>query len=160
MRLSYALTLLAPLALVSISCSSSSDSGPSTPADSGTSGDTGIKTDSGSKTDTDSPTDTAAETPTPALEITVGGTGLVFKPATATIKVGDTVKWTWAASGHSVTSGDSAACTPGTSADDFDSTVQSSGSTFTHTFTKAGTVNYFCVPHCAAGMKGSIVVTP
>ena len=140
------------LALIAIlaSCSSSSsdpapgakDTGTSPPGDTGTSppGDTGGGT---------------ADTAPAGNTVTVGGTGFVFSPATLKVKVGDTVTWQWAAGGHSVTSGDSAACTADAV---FDSKVQASGFTFTQKFTKAGTVNYFCAPHCAAGMKGSIVV--
>src|SRR5438876_12299231 len=40
------------------------------------------------------------------VDVTVGGgNGFQFVPATVNISVGDTVRWTWATSGHSVTSG-------------------------------------------------------
>ena len=139
-------TSLALIAVLASCSSSSSDPGPGA-QDTGTSppADTG-----GGTTDTG-----GGDTAPAGNTVTVGGTGFVFSPATLKVKVGDTVTWQWAAGGHSVTSGDSAACTPDAV---FDSKVQAAGFTFTQTFTKAGTVNYFCAPHCAAGMKGSIVV--
>ena len=79
-----------------------------------------------------------------------------FTPASISVKIGNTVTWTWAGGNHDVVSG--ANCT-----DDkvfTRSTLQSAnGATFTHTFDKAGTFEYFCDPHCAsAGMKGTVVV--
>ena len=45
------------------------------------------------------------------FEVTVApGGSFTFDPSTVNISVGDTVRWTWAASGHSVTSGDSTSC--------------------------------------------------
>ena len=123
-------------AVAAVSCSSSSDS-PS-----------GGGTDSGS------------DTGTGGIEVLVGSGGTVFTPSTLTIKVGQTVTWKWAGSGHSVTEadGDPATCT--VKAGGFDSTIQATGQTFSHTFSTAGTVNYFCQPHCASGMRGQIIVTP
>ena len=40
------------------------------------------------------------------FDVAVGQGGDVFVPDTVNISVGDTVRWTWAESGHSVTSGD------------------------------------------------------
>ena len=56
--------------------------------------------------------------PTGAIfDVAVGQGGDVFVPDTVNISVGDTVRWTWAESGHSVTSGppcvpDSQYCSP------------------------------------------------
>ena len=79
-----------------------------------------------------------------------------FTPASLSVKIGDTVTWTWAGGNHDVVSG--ANCS-----DDkvfTRSALQSAnGATFTHTFDKAGTFEYFCTPHCvSAGMKGTVVV--
>ena len=42
----------------------------------------------------------------PIFDVAVGpGGGFTFDPDTVNISVGDTVRWTWAGSGHSVTSG-------------------------------------------------------
>ena len=88
--------------------------------------------------------------------ITVQNTS--FSPASATIVVGDSITWRWAGGSHSVTQG----TTPDASQDPtrlFDSGVKSSG-TFGYRFTSAGTVPYFCRPHFASGMKGTIKVNP
>ena len=113
---------------------------------------------SSSSTDTGSSSGTSGtgtmDAATPANNIVVKSN--VFEPSTLNIKVGDTVTWTWAGGAHTVTSGancmsDNAYGTPG-----LQSTV---GATFTHTYDKAGTFEFFCMPHCvSSGMKGSIVV--
>jgi plastocyanin len=78
-----------------------------------------------------------------------------FVPASLTVKVGDTVTWTWAGGTHDVVSGANCA-----SDGAWSSTLQStSGSKFTHTFDTAGSFEYFCTPHCvSSAMKGTIVV--
>ncbi len=84
---------------------------------------------------------------------TVMVTSNKFVPPALTIKVGETVTWNWAGGAHSVTSG--ANCT---SDNAYGVGVQTSG-TFTHTYDKAGTFEYFCIPHCASSMmKGTITV--
>ena len=80
-----------------------------------------------------------------------------FSPANVTIAVGDSVTWVWQGiHPHTVTHG----TTPDVSEDPsrlFDSPSMTSG-TFGYRFTAAGTVPYFCRPHFAIGMKGTIVV--
>jgi len=88
--------------------------------------------------------------------ITVQNTS--FSPASVTVAVGDSVTWRWAGGSHSVTQG----TTPDASQDPtrlFDSGVKSSG-TFGYRFSSAGSVPYFCRPHFASGMKGTVTVTP
>ena len=124
--------LCAAAATVTAACSSTS-----TPTPSGTSGTTG-------------------DAATPPNNIIVGGSTNQFMPSTLTVKVGDTVTWSWAGGAHTVTSG--ANCMSdgmyGTNG-----TVVAVGATFTHTYTTAGTFEFFCEPHCvSSGMKGSIVV--
>ncbi len=80
----------------------------------------------------------------------------VFRPAALTIRVGDSVRWTWQQSGHTVTSEDGTFCSP------FDQSCASaptsdSGATYTHTFTAAGSFPYVCRPHRET-MKGVIRV--
>ena len=88
------------------------------------------------------------------IQVQVGAGGLKFTPQNVTIHVGDKVQWTWAASGHSSTSG-----TPGNPDGLWDSGVQNSGFVFSHVFTTAGTFNYFCSPHgLCCGMIGSVTV--
>jgi plastocyanin len=100
------------------------------------------------------------------VDVTVapGGTD-TFSPSTVNISVGDTVRWTWAASGHSVTSGDSTSCisdgmfcSPNNTNC---STCMTSniGFVYEFTFTQAGNFTYFCCVHCHFGMIGSVNVS-
>jgi plastocyanin len=76
-----------------------------------------------------------------------------FSPSSVTIQVGDSVTWRWGAGGHSVEEGTSL----NNPTPLFNSGVKPSG-TFGWKFTSAGTVRYFCRPHFASGMKGTIRV--
>ena len=76
-----------------------------------------------------------------------------FSPVSVSIQQGDTVKWTWKGSGHTVTSG-----TPGHPSGLFDTGSQSSGFTFSFTFPEPGTFSYYCIPHGSSGMVGSVTV--
>ncbi|PYI74807.1 MAG: hypothetical protein DMF01_09385, partial [Verrucomicrobia bacterium] len=87
------------------------------------------------------------------VDVTVGGgTGFQFVPSPVNISVGDTVRWTWANSGHSVTSGhpcaaDSQYCSP----NDMNCAagiLSNQGTLYTHTFARSGTYSYFCASHC------------
>ena len=70
----------------------------------------------------------------------------------ATINIGDTVRWTWTSPNHTVTS------LPG-STETFDSGFLGPiGSTWSYTFTKAGTNPYYCEIHGAGSMSGTITV--
>jgi plastocyanin len=97
------------------------------------------------------------------FDVTVGPNGmLVFSPDPVNISVGDTVRWTWGSSFHSVTSGspctaDGQFCSP----DDTNcsaGTLSNIGAVYEHTFTQAGTYSYHCASHCAFGMTGTINV--
>lgn len=96
------------------------------------------------------------------FDVAVGKGGDVFVPDTVTISVGDTVRWTWAEDGHSVTSGDP--CTPDEQFCSPDDTncdqgiLSDLGTVYEHTFDQAGTYNYFCFAHCAIGMTGVVNV--
>lgn len=98
------------------------------------------------------------------VDVTVapGGT-LTFSPDPVNISVGDTVRWTWASSGHSVTSGppcaaDSQFCSPNdTNCATFN--LSNVGFVYTHTFSRAGTYSYFCQAHCSFGMTGTVNVS-
>ena len=64
-----------------------------------------------------------------------------YQPATTTVEVGDTVRWTNLDDvGHTATA-------PG----EFDSGVLGQTATFSHTFTTPGTISYFCTLHQEAG---------
>ena len=97
------------------------------------------------------------------FDVTVGPGGLtVFSPDTLNISVGDTVRWTWDSSFHSVSSGtpctiDLQFCSP----DDTNcalGTLSNAGTVYQHTFAQAGSYSYFCAAHCSRGMVGTINV--
>jgi plastocyanin len=97
------------------------------------------------------------------VDVAVGQGGDVFVPDTVNISVGDTVRWTWAASGHSVTSGppcvpDSQYCSPN-DMNCFPGTTSNLGFVYTHTFTEPGTYAYHCLVHCVIGMTGVVNVS-
>jgi plastocyanin len=97
------------------------------------------------------------------FDVTVApGGNLVFSPDTLNISVGDTVRWTWGSSGHSVTSGgmcavDSQFCSP-TDTNCGAGVLSNTGAVYEHTFNQSGTYSYFCVLHCSRGMTGTINV--
>ena len=89
------------------------------------------------------------------VDVTIGPNfELVFSPSSVTIHPGDQVKWTWASSGHSTTSG-----SPGQPNGIWDSGLHNQGATFTHTFNSAGTFPYYCIPHGGCCMMvGTVMV--
>jgi plastocyanin len=91
------------------------------------------------------------------------GPAFAFDPSTVNINVGDTVRWTWAGSGHSVTSGppceaDSQYCSPDDQAC-ASGILSNTGTVYTHTFDQPGVYNYFCAAHCTFGMTGVVNVS-
>jgi plastocyanin len=102
--------------------------------------------------------------PEPAATVTMGFHS--FKPATVTIKSGQTVRWNnkamiW----HTVTADPAAAKEPGhvalpAGAEPFDSGKVKSGNSYWHTFSVPGTYRYICKPHESSGMLGTVVVEP
>jgi plastocyanin len=97
------------------------------------------------------------------VDVAVGQGGDVFVPDTVNISVGDTVRWTWAQSGHSVTSGppcvpDSQYCSPN-DMNCFPGATSNQGFVYTHTFTEPGTYAYHCIVHCVIGMTGVVNVS-
>lgn len=86
-----------------------------------------------------------------AVDATASNT---FTPAQVTIPVGGSVTWTNKGGFHTVTGGD------GTQdpASPMNGQLAAAGATYNVTFAKAGSYPYFCQPHVAAGMKGTVVV--
>ncbi len=78
-----------------------------------------------------------------------------FDPAELKVKVGDTVTWKNAGGFHTVTGGDGS---PDASSPIGDKPLSDPSATHQVTFDKPGTYPYFCQPHAALGMKGTIVV--
>ena len=100
------------------------------------------------------------------VDVTVAPNGtLTFNPNTVNISVGDTVRWTWAASGHSVTSGNSTTCTADgmfCSPNNTNCTTcvtSNIGFVYEFTFTQAGNFSYHCCVHCTFGMIGAVNVS-
>ena len=96
------------------------------------------------------------------VDVTVGP-DFAFHPDTVNISVGDTVRWTWSGSGHSVTSGqpcvpDSQYCSPNDT-NCFPGTLSNIGTVYTHTFSRSGTYSYHCIAHCVLGMTGVVNVS-
>ena len=92
-------------------------------------------------------------------------TGLTFEPRTTDITVGQTVVWR-NTSGfvHTATGDPSAAADPShvtlpTGAEAWGSGLVPASGEYRKTFEVAGTYDYFCVPHEAAGMLGRVVVS-
>ena len=77
-----------------------------------------------------------------------------YEPPTLTVPTGTTVTWKNTDSTlHTVTSGSAESGVSGT---EFDSSYMAGGKTFQHTFSSAGTFDYYCTLH--PFMKGQVVV--
>lgn len=121
----------------------------------------------GSSAPTATPVNTSTPTPTPSPApprmVVVGPHGaLTFSPADLSVHVGETVQWVWASGGHNVVGGDNCTadgqfCSPNDTSCDTAPTSPP-GTTYTHTFTAAGTYPYFCSVHCGLGMVGTVTV--
>jgi len=81
-----------------------------------------------------------------AVTANISIVNFAFSPTSANINVNDSVKWTWAGSPHSTTSDTGL----------WESGVQGTGATFTHTFTSAGSFPFHCSVH--PFMTGTISV--
>ncbi len=80
---------------------------------------------------------------------------LTFVPQNVTIRTGQRVRWVNDdATFHTVTPRNAAQ--PGTMTR---ATRSTAGTVLEHTFNTAGTFDYFCEPHDAAGMVGRVTVT-
>ncbi len=78
-----------------------------------------------------------------------------FLPAVISIDPGDTVRWVWEGSRHTVTSGDPVT---GNADGKFGTGLEGTGFEFSFTFPNAGTYPYFCAPHREMGMVGKVTV--
>src|SRR6476619_1376518 len=98
----------------------------------------------------------------PIVDVAVGP-DFAFHPDTVNISVGDTVRWTWSGSGHSVSSGphcvpDSQFCSPNDTGC-FPGSLSNAGTIYQHTFNTPGSYSYLCIAHCSIGMAGVVNVT-
>ena len=109
------------------------------------------------------PAEPDADGAEPAATVEMTDT-LKFKPATVTIKAGETVEWTNPSRlRHTVTADPDKANDPKNvdlpdGAEPFDSGYIEPGGRYTHQFTVPGHYKYFCMPHEAAGMIGEVIV--
>jgi plastocyanin len=81
-----------------------------------------------------------------AVTANISIVNFAFSPTSANINVNDSVKWTWVGSPHTTTSNTGL----------WDSGVQGTGATFTHTFASAGSFSFHCSVH--PFMTGTISV--
>lgn len=100
------------------------------------------------------------------FDVTVApGGARMFDPSDIIIDIGDTVRWTWGATGHNVRSGIPGSPTPYF----FSGAPAPIGTVFEFTFDQpfldanpvpGNVYDYFCEPHGALGMVGSVTVVP
>ena len=86
-----------------------------------------------------------------------------FSPANLTIRVGDTVKWTWMSGGHNVINGTNGVPVNGGFCSPFNmgcanAPTSNANAVYQFMFAKAGVFPYYCAPHVGAGMSGTITV--
>lgn len=101
----------------------------------------------------------------PAVVVGMTNT-MTYTPDTVRVQVGETVRWKNSADVmHTVTADpeeafkDKSVRLPD-GAETFNSGNLSPSATFEHTFEVPGTYRYFCIPHEAVGMYGTVIVAP
>lgn len=99
--------------------------------------------------------------------VVVGMTNqMEYTPDTVRVRVGETVRWeNSSAVMHTVTADPEEAFKDESvklpeGASTFNSGNMNPDQTFEHTFEVAGTYRYFCIPHEAVGMVGTVIVEP
>ncbi|HEV8577811.1 MAG TPA: Calx-beta domain-containing protein [Thermoanaerobaculia bacterium] len=95
------------------------------------------------------------------VEVHVGGTEFAFNPATVTLNVGDTVRWTNDGGFHNVRANDgSFRCSQGCDDTGGDGDASGASWSFSRTFNQAGTIGYHCEEHGTptTGMRGTVIV--
>jgi len=99
----------------------------------------------------------------PAVVVGMTNT-MTYTPDTVRVEVGETVRWeNNSAVMHTVTADPEEAfkdesVTLPDGASTFNSGNMDPGQTFEHTFETPGTYRYFCIPHEAVGMRGTVIV--
>ncbi|MEO8209347.1 MAG: plastocyanin/azurin family copper-binding protein [bacterium] len=79
-----------------------------------------------------------------------------FSPSNISASVGDTIRWTWLNGSHTTTCDGSALTSRPAGAAPWNAPLNSLNPSFRYVITIAGTYNYRCNPHGAAGMVGVI----
>lgn len=110
---------------------------------------------------------TVQESPPTAPAVVVGMTNtMTYTPDTVRVSVGETVRWKNSADVMHTVTADPAEAFKDESvrlpegAATFNSGNLSPSDTFEHTFDVPGTYRYFCIPHEAVGMYGTVIVVP
>ena len=103
---------------------------------------------------TESTTTTRTETPQSGTVTVDVGPGTVFRPYEVDIVSGTTVRWVWRDGGHNVVVDER----PQESEWRGHGTIEDTGFVYEHEFTVEGTYRYYCSPHRAQGMTGTIHV--
>ncbi|MFB6091602.1 MAG: plastocyanin/azurin family copper-binding protein [Haloquadratum sp.] len=97
------------------------------------------------------------------VTVTVGpGGNFVFEPGTAEplrITPGTTVKFVWDSDNHNIVVSSQPEGANWKGAPGGSGKLYNTGYTYTHTFETKGTYEYFCQPHKALGMVGTIIVS-
>lgn len=108
--------------------------------------------------------DAALKGPSASATVTMSSTddGTHFEPHVVWVEQGGTVTWELKSGSHTTTAyatdNDAPQRIP-EDAEPWDSgTISEAGETFEHTFQTPGVYDYYCVPHEATGMLGSVVV--
>ncbi len=99
----------------------------------------------------------AIEVYEPDVTVTVGPGGeLAYDPETLEVDRGTIVRWLWEGDNHNIAveSHPDDAAFAGTPGDEF----YDAGYEFVYPFDTAGTYEYYCTPHRAAGMEGTVLV--
>jgi len=103
---------------------------------------------------TESQTATRTETPRSSPVSVEVGPGNVFRPFEVVITSGTTVEWVWRDGGHNVV----VSARPEQSEWAGHGAIEDDGYVYEHEFTVEGTYRYYCSPHRAQGMTGTIHV--
>lgn len=103
---------------------------------------------------TEPTTTTRTETPQSGTVTVDVGPGTVFRPFDVVVVSGTTVEWVWRDGGHNVVVDDR----PEGSDWRGHGTIEDTGFVYEYEFTVEGTYRYYCSPHRAQGMAGTIHV--
>lgn len=138
------LAIAVPAIIVAVALTSGKSEAPSTMGDT-------EQSMTGSQDQTSSNENSTESTATDSKKVSVEIKNHAYSPATITVKAGTTVTWT----NQDGVRHDVVATNP--SSDAPNSELLAKGESYSFTFTKAGTYDYYCTPH--PYMKGKVIVT-
>ncbi|WP_227377737.1 plastocyanin/azurin family copper-binding protein [Haladaptatus halobius] len=96
----------------------------------------------------------------PDVTVKVGpGGNLIFEPSELEVRPGTTVQWVWESDTHNVVVESQPTDASWDGSPGPKTKVYDTGYSLTHTFDVLGTYEYYCKPHLAAGMTGTVAVT-